>query len=187
MLAAACVLIAFSGCGQPSGDTVILSSEPDPTHPLHASDAPAPPVVAYAARIHFGVSGGSEALKQSGWLKPEADYTWSTGSAAIIAARVEPTPTPVVLRFTAGGLIKVPELPFQPVTLYVNNRKVADLQIGHTAEFIFVVPQRFTKRGGLLTITFHTPNATSPRVLGNGSDERVLGIRLFELTFEQVR
>lgn len=196
VVASACVLLALSGCRQPSDPTAADASEPDPSNPLQVSEAagsPGPPQpgnalsgaeVAYGALIDFGVGGGADALKVFGWYEPENGFTWAKGHAATVACRVTPTDSPIALRFKASGLIKEPELPFQPVAVYVNKQKLADLHIGHTAEFSVPIPQQFTKAGGLLTITFRMPKATSPLVLGFGQDDRTLGIRLLDLTFQ---
>ena len=79
-----------------------------------------------------------------------------------------------------NGLFKEPELPTQPVEVYVNETKVADWQVGDIAVFSAPVPQNFTTAGGTLTFTFKIPKATSPQVLGKGADPRILGICVFE-------
>ncbi len=189
------IAFAVAGCGPDNSATPPTASQ-DPTHPSHsaagASPAPAQaaaPVagqeVEYGALVDFTIGGGSEPLKVSGWSKPETGFTWTQGSTATLAARVKPTDSPVTMRFKAAGMIKPPDLPFQPVEVFVNNDKVAELQIADTAEFNVAIPQGMTKAGGLLTITFRTPKAASPKALGQNEDERVLGIRVFNLTLDR--
>ena len=136
--------------------------------------------VAYGELVDFTVGANSEPLKVTGWSGAEKDFTWTEGNVATLAARIEPTEDPITFRFKAAGMIKEPDLPFQPVEVYMNNEKVADLQIGHTSEYRVAIPPALTKRGGLLTITFRLPKAASPEALGFGpSDKRILGIRMF--------
>jgi hypothetical protein len=52
--------------------------------------------------------------------------TRTQGTAAVLAMRVSPTNEPVVLKMKLAGLTKDPELPYQPVEVYVNDQKVAD-------------------------------------------------------------
>jgi hypothetical protein len=80
-----------------------------------------------------------------------------------------------------AGLTKDPELPFQPVEVYINDQKVADWQVAKPAEFSAAIPQVMTRSGGLLKITLKIPNATSPTTLGLGADPRVLGVSCFDL------
>lgn len=184
--------VALSACGR---GPAVTTAEPTPDSPVVAADAqqsPAKPQVnaegqevAYGELLDFTVGGNAQPLKVSGWSKAENGFTWSQGTAAIIAARVRPTDSPITMKLKAAGMIKEPELPFQPVEVYINNEKVADLQIGHTNEFSVAIPQGFTKAGGLLTVTFRTPKAASPKSLGQNEDDRVLGIRLFNLEFGQ--
>jgi hypothetical protein len=80
-----------------------------------------------------------------------------------------------------AGLIKEPELPFQPVEVLVNDQKVADWKVGDTADFIAAIPHDITRKGGELTITLKVPKAISPKALGLNADPRVLGICCHEL------
>lgn len=193
-----CAVFAIAACG-PAGNDATPTSSADPTHPSHTSNPAAgaegsaqtqPPTAAgqeldYGVLVDFTVGGGADPLKVSGWSKPETGFTWSQGTTAILAARVKPTDSPITFRFKAAGMIKEPELPFQPVEVFINNDKVADLQVGSTAEFSVPIPPGMTKAGGLLTITFRTPKATSPKALGMTEDERVLGIRVFNIALDR--
>ena len=96
--------------------------------------------------------------------------------------RVSPTNEPVALKMKLAGFTKDPELPFQPVEVYVNDQKVADWQLAaDPAEFSASIPQEMTRRGGLLRITLKIPKATSPKALGMGADPRVLGVSCYDL------
>ena len=201
-IAAFCLWIALAttACNPESSPAPTASQ--DPTHPSHSSEGTSPTPAAgtagpaaaapaaagqevqYGVLVDFTIGGGSDPLKVSGWSKAEPDFTWTQGTTAILAARVKPTEKPVTMRLKAAGMIKPPDLPFQPVEVFVNNEKVADLQVGDTAEFSIAIPPEMTKAGGLLTITFRVPKAASPKALGLNQDERVLGIRVFNLTLD---
>ena len=205
---AACLVIAaaltsLSGCGR---GTVEQGSAPSSDSPLSDPAAATPPRedagvpppapmqppprsatgqnVDYGVLVDFTVGANSEALRVSGWSSAEENFTWTEGKSATLAARLAATDEPITFRFKAAGMIKEPELPFQPVEVFINNEKVADLQIGHTAEYRVAVPQSITSKGGLATITFRMPEAASPAALGVGpKDKRVLGIRVFNFDF----
>ena len=200
-IALAATLMSLAGCGrgtvqqgsEPVPDSPLSESATVPPQPARTDEAVPPPQpmqppprrgggqnVDYGSLVDFTVGANSGALKVSGWSKAEENFTWTEGPVATLAVRVEPIEEPITFRFKAAGMIKEPELPFQPVEIYINNEKVADLQIGHTAEYSIAVPPALTKQGGLLTFTFRMPKATSPESLGFGPvDKRVLGIRMF--------
>jgi hypothetical protein len=138
--------------------------------------------LAYGTKVSFGTGGNSEPLRVSGWSGTESQMTWTEGTAAVLAMRVSPTNEPVALKMKLAGLTKDPELPYQPVEVYVNDQKVADWQLAaDPAEFSASIPQEITRRGGLPRITLKIPKATSPKVLGMGAGPRILGAACFDL------
>jgi hypothetical protein len=70
-----------------------------------------------------------------------------------------------------AALIQTPQLPVQPVEVFANGKKIADWQVGNTAQFSAVVPAEALKPGENLEIEFKTP-----KELGQREDPRVLGI-----------
>lgn len=130
----------------------------------------------YGTKVNFGQGGSSGAFKVSGWSKTEEKFTWSEGSSSVLKMQIAPTNDTIVLKMTIAALIKEPELPFQPVEVSVNGQKIADWQVGNTAVFSAAIPHDIAANGGMLTITFQTPKATSPKDLGLSSDPRTLGI-----------
>jgi hypothetical protein len=168
---AAGVAVAFavlSACG-PSGT-------PNQSTPSSGVD------LAYGTKVSFSTGGNSEPLRVSGWGETEKEFTWTVGTSAVLAMRVPPTTDHVVLKMKLAGLTKDPELPLQPVEVYVNDQKVADWQVAAApAEFSAAIPQEMTKSGGLLRITLKIPKAVSPKELGLGADPRVLGVSCVDL------
>jgi hypothetical protein len=140
-----------------------------------------PPEVPYGTKIVFGQGGNSEPYKLSGWSKTEEKFTWSEGTTARLRIPVPAVADTVSLKMRMAALIKPPELPFQPVEIYVNDQKIAEWQVDNTAEFVAVIPPDLTKRGGDLTISIKIPKATSPKALGLNADTRVLGICCLDL------
>ena len=137
--------------------------------------------LAYGTKVSFGTGGNSEPLRVSGWSRTEPQFTWTEGTSAVLAMRVSPTTDPVVLKMKLVGLTKDPDLPFQPVEVYINDQKVADWHVANTAEFSAAIPQAITRSGGLLGITLKIPKAVSPKALGLSADPRVLGVSCFDL------
>jgi hypothetical protein len=149
--------------------------------PTAADRSPGPAEVPYGTRIGFGQGGNSEPYKVSGWSKTEEKFTWSEGSSAQLRIPVPATEETVSLKMRIAALIKPPEQPFQPVEIWVNDQRIAEWQVGDTAEFIAAIPHDLTKFGNALSIVIKTPKAASPKALGLSADPRVLGICCFDL------
>jgi hypothetical protein len=174
LLTAALALVMLSACGKTNAPEA--STTPEPSTPSRGVD------LAYGTVVSFGGGGNSEPLRVSGWSGTETQMTWTEGTAAVLAMRVSPTNEPVALKMKLAGLTKDPELPYQPVEVYVNDQKVADWQVvAGPAEFSASIPQEITRRGGLLRITLKIPKATSPKALGMSDDHRILGVACFDL------
>ncbi len=137
---------------------------------------PAPADYQYGTVISFGQGGNSASYQTFGWCKTEAQFTWTEGQSAGLAMTVKPAARPLSLKMKLAALVKPPELPFQPVEVNVNNRKVADWQVAETAEFSAPLPQDLVSQGGVLQITLSIPKANSPKALGLGNDTRMLGL-----------
>lgn len=168
---AALFLVMLSACSK--------SNTPETSVP--ASDVN----LAYGTKVSFGTGGNSEPLRVSGWSGTESQMTWTEGTAAVLAMQVSPTNEPVALKMKLAGLTKDPELPYQPVEVYVNDQRVADWQlVADPAEFSASIPQEITRRGGLLRITLKIPKAISPKALGTSNDPRILGVACFDLQLD---
>jgi len=139
------------------------------------------PEVPYGSKITFGKGGNSEPYKSAGWSTTEEKFTWSEGTSAQLRIPVPASSEPVSLKMRIAALIKPPELPAQPVEVFINDQKVADWQVGDTSEFTAAIPHELTTRGGALKILIKTPKATSPKALGINADTRVLGVCCFDL------
>jgi hypothetical protein len=62
-----------------------------------------------------------------------------------------------------GRLIHPPDLLFQPVEVYANGQKIADLQVGKLADFEASIPATIPNAAGKIEIEFRIPKATSPK------------------------
>ena len=142
-----------------------------------ANTASPPPVTdVVGKRIDFKTGGNSEPFRISGWSTTETEFTWTEGTVAISAFPISQSPGGLTLYMVMAALIKPPELPMQPVEVYANGQKIAEWEVGNTAEFDAAIPGSITRFGGTLTIEFRTPKAASPKALGLNPDPRVLGI-----------
>jgi hypothetical protein len=82
---------------------------------------------------------------------------------------------------TLLGLTQQPSLPFQPVEVYVKDKKIADWQVSASAQFTADISAELTKGSKTLDVEFRIPKATSPKALGMNADPRVLGICAYSI------
>ena len=141
---------------------------------------------AYGTKISFAQAGRGAAFQASGWSTPEPQFTWTEGDTAVFTIQAPATETGVALKVRASGFMNPPELTAQPVEVLVNDRKIADWQVGPLSEHSALIPQELVKQGGLLTFTFRIPKATSPKAAGVAEDPRVLGICVHEVELRKV-
>jgi hypothetical protein len=126
--------------------------------------------------IRFGQGGGSEQYRVSGWSHTEAEFTWTEGRTAKLDLPIGSDTGPWSLKVAIAGLIHPPDLPYQTVEVYANDKKVAEWQAGNTAELTALIPADANQSGGKMMIEFRTPKAASPKSLGLNEDPRVLGV-----------
>jgi hypothetical protein len=139
----------------------------------------------YGTTLLFGKGGNAAAACVSGWQTPEDEFTWSDGTTAVLALRVPAGDSAITLQARMSGMIKEPEFPAQPIEVLVNDKKVANWQVGNTAAFRAPIPRDLTKAGGVLVITFRIPQANSPKKMGLSEDARVLGVRIYDLSLQK--
>lgn len=136
-------------------------------------------------KLKFGQGGDGGPFLSSGWSSPEPGHTWSDKTSALLNLQVVATDSPLTLRMQLSGLTKAPELPAQPVEVLVNDAKIADWDVASETEYVAQVPAEAVRGGGALKIELKIPQATTPKQLGLGNDERVLGVALHTLVIEQ--
>jgi hypothetical protein len=127
-------------------------------------------------QINFGQGSDSERYRVSGWSHTEEKFTWTEGTAAKLSLPVGRESAPLRLRVWMAAFTHPPDLPSQPVEVFIGGQKVAEWQVNSTpAEYIVALPANAAKGGGTLEVEFRTPKATSPKSVGLNDDRRVLG------------
>lgn len=173
-LAAVFVMLLVSGPSLPAS----------PESPI-PSGSTAPVTIAIGTPIRFNAGGESERYRDAGWSKTERDFTWSEGRVAKLNLPIPSDAGLLTLNMKLGGLTKPPGLTSQAVQVVINGKKIADWQVADTADFTAQIPAEVTKTGGILTVELRLSNATSPKALGLGDDERLLGVRAYSLELKR--
>lgn len=112
-----------------------------------------------------------------GWSTPEVGGCWTEGHRTTLRFLVEPVANPVQISLLMRGF-QTGSVPRQTVHVSCGNQRVATLMVGGEATFLVTVP--YERHLGLrpLIIHFDLPGATSPRAIGMGADDRLLGVSL---------
>lgn len=136
------------------------------------------------SKVRFGSGGDGTKFLGAGWSSPETGHTWSDKNSAVLLLKLEPTSEPLTVRMQLSGLKKAPELPFQPVEVFANGTKIADWEVGDEGEHTATVPAENITTGPL-RLELKIPKATTPKQLGMGNDERVLGVSIHALQIDK--
>jgi hypothetical protein len=144
-------------------------------------------------RIDFSVNGvgrpylldlGRSPYIGWGWSNPEAWGTWSDGEKARIAILLPEAKNIQSLTLEAITIVS-PNHPEQNIEILVNGVKQKDeLLNGKEVQKITIPIPKLHPNDGYLLIEFHFPNRISPKELGQGADERKLGIGLVGAQFD---
>jgi hypothetical protein len=145
-------------------------------------------VYVYGDRIGFGYGGDAKRFRRDGWAKTEENFTWTRGLGATLHIRVFPSDQPVTLKMKMSGIFKSPELPFQPVDVSINGKKIASWKVTKLKWYTAVIPREMVDLGpkadghtAFLVIDLLTPKATPPADLNLGRDARRLGVCVWEM------
>jgi sulfur carrier protein ThiS len=131
--------------------------------------------------VTFGSNGDAARFQRSGFAPPDDTFTFTSGAAARLEFILPHRQQPVGIRMRLAGLVKGPELPAQPVIVSVNGKELAQWKVAEERNFFAIVPRELISDGGRIELQLDTPAATSPKTLGLSDDDRVLGVRCFEL------
>ena len=127
--------------------------------------------------LTFGHGGNARRYLRSGWHRPEDEFTWTTAGPAVLQLEIPATDRPLTLRMKLAGMIEREEVPVQPTKVFANDQQIAEWQVGATGEFSAVIPRHIASSGTPLKLALHVENAVTPRDLGIGEDDRILGVR----------
>jgi hypothetical protein len=119
----------------------------------------------------------------SGWKDPERASVWTTGKSSLLWL---PTKDLVLSnqRLEVGITLKPLSQPgvldAQTVRVFAGEHLLADLWVDEHREYQIMVPaSRITGTG--VQLKLEIPTATTPKKLGYGSDETVLGVQMFSI------
>jgi hypothetical protein len=170
------VIFTCTGCDETKDE----AASPPPTGQTPTSKPTLNRTYGYGAKISFAEGGTATQYQVSGWSAAETDACWTEGDAASLAFTLPPTESDIVFKATVSGFTKPPELPSQPVDIFIDGKQITHWEIATKGVVQMVVPAGYV-RDGQLQIDFKLPKASSPASLGVSVDQRRLGLRFFDV------
>ena len=132
--------------------------------------------------IDFSANGKSSRYAGEGWSGQESWGRWSTNKEAHLKLRIDAASNkPMLLHIRFGAFVNGKH-PQQDVGVIVNGNHVSLLhfradQGGDTPkDFALEIPLGVVGDHGEMSISLTTPDSVSPKSLGLGGDDRVLGV-----------
>lgn len=133
-------------------------------------------MITVVAEYGFGRNQNGRFYLRTGWAPPDPKFSWSVGPRSVLVLPPLPGDGRLVLELTLNPYHRPSLLPYQHVSIAVNNRPAQRRRLGGPFEWQFDLGN--TGAGSELRITIECPEATSPQSLGINTDSRKLGVRL---------
>lgn len=165
---------------QPISDRQMRALLWDWRHPqfLAGLQTPAPlaevPLLELNSRIDFS-SADAEKYLWYGWSGPEQGFRWTDGKQSTITFSVDQS-SDLLLQIKAATFVVPDRLRTQTVSISLNNHLLETREIDAPQVFTVALQKELLSKRNVLV--FDLPNATSPRALGLGKDDRTLGLRV---------
>ena len=132
------------------------------------------------APIEFGSVDSSKHLWY-GWSGPETPTRWTDGNEAAVIFRL-PTESDLLIEMTLAPFVG-DKLEQQRLSVYFNGQMAGTFNlVGAETRVVSVqVPRALLRDNNVLL--FSLPDASSPRAVGLGDDERLLGLKVTRIAF----
>jgi hypothetical protein len=172
---------------QPSTDRQLRAQLWDWRHPqfLAGLQSPAPPVefplVQPGTEIDLAAPQAGQYLWY-GWSGSETGLRWSDGREATIVFGLADM-RDLLLEIRMEPFLAGTQIVSQRLNIKLNNQHLQALTLsdGEMKSYTLKLPQTILKHQNVITIEM--PDATSPRSLKTGKDERLLGVRVGSVRF----
>jgi len=140
--------------------------------------------------VDLSSAGSADAVTLTHWSFPEATGRWSDGNKASMRLYVgKAEANDVVITFDLSPYVTGLH-PQQTAKVSVNGTPVANWKFSggsSTTEQIRVPSQLVRGANGALTVDFEFPDAISPKELGQGGDDRKLGVFVRQVQIAEVK
>lgn len=131
--------------------------------------------------IRFGTEGNFLTFGPRGFEgRDSATHTWTNGFVASLQLRILPLVDAAQLSIDADPFVAADKLPFQTMNIYINGLWIGFTRAERTELLTVPLPPTYVAPGENV-LAFAMPNATRPREIGMGDDERRLGFAFHQI------
>lgn len=137
--------------------------------------------------IRFGIHGNANVYLGKGWGNPEENGTWTVMKRAYLSLKVPTGPKgPLFLVAKAKGYVSPKIGHTCKCHLYVNNQEIGiwHFKKDRMGKQTAVIDTACLKGDSTINILFEFPGLKSPKELGQGQDERKLGMYVQSIRIE---
>jgi TPR repeat protein len=144
-------------------------------------------MAAYDEEISFGRGGRGRAMILQGFSEAENEYTWSCQRSCSIAFTLQKATGDVQMELRAVPFVPPGYEYFRSASVCLNGRQVATLDMPKQEIISYQIrlPAQIIHRQSVLVMKFTFSQDLSPSQLGIGTDERMLGLAFFGITFRR--
>ena len=142
-----------------------------------------------SSEIRFSKETNGEYFLREGWSEPESGGTWSIGKHARITLMLSnPVDSDLYLIARVKGFVALKKGHNCVCNIYVNNQKLNSWQFNEdkSSEKTATISANLLRGTPVVDISFEILDPKSPSELGQGEDERKLGIHLESIRLEPV-
>ena len=154
--------------------------------PLLQQDSVAEPIIlvqgAEDKEFVFSASEVKEGTLKSGWHTPDKSGVWSKQTTSELLLEVGPTYSAMQMSASVRSLVS------QHVRVMANGVEIAKWRLGTKfATHEATVPRKLIGGDGYIALTLVGEKVVSPKQMGEGRDDRNIGVRLTRIRLEPCR
>jgi hypothetical protein len=139
----------------------------------------------YNVAFTFDAESHTSNLLKDGWSLPERDHIWSVGKYSDMLFKIPQTNKDLILEINGEPFLS-PELDSQKVSVFFNNRLIANWPCNSSRNYSALVFNYLIQKDGVVHLKFVYENPRSPKSLGISNDLRILGFLFRSILIKEV-
>jgi hypothetical protein len=122
----------------------------------------------------------------AGWARPEPDFTWGIGAESLIVLPAPAAAEEYVLTIDVVPFVHPPKLRGQTLTVSINDTVVGSTDLSRPTLVGYRFPGHLASQAEQLTVKLGHPDATRPKDIAAGGDQRPLAFSVLEAKLYRV-
>lgn len=131
--------------------------------------------------LNFGAAGNSLSFLGGGWARAEEHFTWAVGQESHLLLPLGRDPREFVLMLNVIPFVHPPALSTQRLIVSIDETTIGMTSLARPMVLAWRIPVGLIRRAERTLVTLWHPDATRPRDLGAGEDDRELAFSVSEV------